>query len=158
MRFVSDGGRVVLVIGSVSLWIGLAFLTGEDGARHSMKARSLAAYTLLGVFTAMARWVTAPASLTLLDTVLLEILIVLVHKTCRSQVGSGDLWVLAGLPLYLDGGMIWGCLLTGFLLMGAAATVIWVRKRDRTAGIPLVPFLWAGLTIMIGGVWSNGWI
>ena len=146
------------MIGSVSLWIGLMFLAREDGIRHAMKARSLTAYTLLGLFTAMARWVSAPASLTVLDAVLLEILILLIYKAARSQVGSGDLWVLAGLPLFLDGGMIWGCLLAGFLLMGAVALTVWLRKKDRTVGIPFVPFLWAGLTIMMGGVWKNGWL
>ena len=142
--------RVVFVIYSICLAVILGVLAAEDLRKHSLKGSTLVIYSALGMLTALLRAMGKGSELPLLDAVFMMALLLLIRAILKGHVGTGDLWILAGLPLYLKSHEIWEVLFWGILCMLPPALMQWMEEKDGRGGLPFVPFLWAGVMILIG--------
>ena len=156
MCIMSDGRRVVSVIGEASLTGMLIWLAMEDGKNCRLKNRTLMIYSITGIIMAAVRVNVYGVVINLLDYSALALLLAAMQKLTKGQIGSGDIWVLAGLPLYIEEISMWESIWNSLLLMAAAAMIVYIKERDKKAGLPYIPFLCAGVIITMWRNLENG--
>lgn len=78
------------------------------------------------------------------------LIFLLCYLLSRGQLGAGDVKLAAVLGLYLTGHRIVGAIFYGVLLCSIYALVLLARKKiGLKDGLPLVPFLYAGMCITL---------
>ena len=80
------------------------------------------------------------------------VLLIAAAAVTRGAVGTGDGLTLLALSFWLTAGRLLTVLLLGLFLTGAAGAVLMLlRKAGKKTGLPFLPFLAAGLLIMVIG-------
>ena len=88
------------------------------------------------------------AGIASMDMATLAFLLCFLKKVMPQGMGEGDIWTLMVLPMYVTAAQMWeGILYSMFLMIPIAAWQYW-RKKDKTAGIPYLPFLWMGMMLV----------
>ena len=137
------------MIGYLSLIGSLIELSVEDGKECRIRNTSLLAYSLLGIVTAALRVMLLKQSVSVFDGIMLSVLLLFMSCIMKQGIGTGDLWVLAGLPLFIDGDGIWESVMISMMLIALVGGIVYWKERSKTAEIPYVPFLCAGVFLMM---------
>lgn len=123
----------------------------QDWKKRRLRERELLIYSYAGILTAFIRAAWLGEILNWTDAMILTVLLLLLHRFGKGQIGEGDIWVLGGLPLFADGKNMWEILIHSSILLLAASAASYIEERDKTAGLPFVLFLWCGILIALGG-------
>ena len=136
---------------SILMWLAL-----EDIQSCRLKNRTLLLFSILGVIAAGVRWGIYGEITNFVDFAALGLLLGIMQKISKGQIGTGDIWVLAGLPLYIEETAMWESIWVSLLLMAVTAIIIYAEERNKKAGIPYIPFLCAGVIITMWRNFANG--
>ena len=119
----------------------------EDGRQNVIRSSTLWIYSMVGIVTAAIRQIWMQESLPWMDMAVLTGLLCFLRKVMPQGMGEGDIWALMVLPMYVAAAQMWeGILYSMFLMIPIAAWQYW-RKKDKTAEIPYLPFLWMGMML-----------
>ncbi len=126
----------------------LSRMAWEDGRKNVIRSSTLWIYSVVGIVTAAIRQIWMQESLPWMDMAILAFLLCFLKKVMPQGMGEGDIWTLMVLPMYVTAAQMWeGILYSMFLMIPIAAWQYW-RKKDKTAGIPYLPFLWMGMMLV----------
>lgn len=126
----------------------LSRMAWEDGRKNVIRSSTLWIYSVVGIVTAAIRQIWMQESLPWMDMATLAFLLCFLKKVMPQGMGEGDIWTLMVLPMYVTAAQMWeGILHSMFLMIPIAAWQYW-RKKDKTAGIPYLPFLWMGMMLV----------
>ncbi len=131
----------------------LSRMAWEDGRKNVIRSSTLWIYSVVGIVTAAIRQIWMQESLPWMDMAILAFLLCFLKKVMPQGMGEGDIWTLMVLPMYVTAAQMWeGILYSMFLMIPIAAWQYW-RKKDKTAGIPYLPFLWMGMMLVGRNMW-----
>lgn len=125
----------------------------RDLKTYRVRERGLLVYSYVGILTAFIRTVWLGDIMSWPDAMLLTGILLLLYFFGKGQIGEADIWVLGGLPLYTEGGIMWEILAHASVLLLAASIASYAEERNKKTGLPFIPFLWAGMLITWGGEW-----
>jgi len=143
------------------LWYGLSVIFGYIAALHDLKTQCIRNELVLAM---LAVWVMTMTPKLFLDTeVAIRMLMYsalgfavsgglffLVYLISRKGLGGGDVKFIAAAGLYLGFAGIVPTILYGTILAAlVGVTLIALKKINRKDKIPLAPFLYAGMLIVI---------
>ncbi|MFR8089299.1 MAG: prepilin peptidase [Lachnospirales bacterium] len=125
----------------------LSRMAWEDGRQNVIRSSTLWIYSMVGIVTAAIRQIWMQEPLPWMDMTVLAGLLCFLRKVMPQGMGEGDIWALMVLPMYVAAAQMWeGILYSMFLMIPIAAWQYW-RKKDKTAEIPYLPFLWMGMML-----------
>lgn len=131
---------LLMILGELSL---------QDLRFLRIRNRSLIVFSGCGMITILVNHMIYGMMADTLQVLLWEGLLILAAQTGGSRIGSADVWVLAGLPLFLQTDRLWICLLHAFLMASFSAIICYVLIRDRKRGIPFIPFVFGACLLQL---------
>lgn len=134
----------------IAFGVWLAALAAEDFKNKSVKTWHIAAMLLPGIlYAALYRYGGEESSLTILLFLLADLvpglILCLLSKLTRRGIGMGDALVTMVIGIYMGTRFAFICLCAAFFLASPAALLLYcLKKKQKTARIPFLPFLFAG--------------
>lgn len=140
---------MVSLIVQLSLISCLLKLSAEDLKQKYLNQNTLLIYTAVGLAAAFLRFRHIDL-LEILDYGVWGLALVFIRQKLISEIGEGDLWVLAGLPLFLPAISMWETILCSFFLMFPIAGCVFAKEKNKKIDLPYLPALCGGTIMTLG--------